>query len=640
MTSMPRSVRWGAVAGGGLAALVFGWLLLGGRLDGLLAEGPFTSDFYDAQARALLDGRVSVPASVAGVEGFDTGSDTQLYFGIFPALLRLPIAAISSGFDGRLGVVSMAVAFLVLLVATARLCWRARQHWAADLVAGGDPLVLGWFVFSVGASSPVVVLAAHPAVYFESLLWAVALTIATFDQVAAIALRWSWRRLLFASALASAALSSRASVGLAAVAALGIAVLLGRANISSPRRWAMATLAVVLPIAAYGAVNAARFGDPLSIPWSQQVYSETDADRRSALASTNGRLLGPQYVPTAMVQYLRPDSIRVEPLVPWVGFRDTVVIGDIQHDIEEPASSLPNLAPVLTAAGIVGLVGMTRRSNGAGLWRGLAAAGAVGTIGVLTIASIANRYTADFVPLLVATSVPGVWIVARRAAQRRPGGRVIVAAAVALTVVGTLTATSLTLVTQRLQLFPTDETIASFVDLQYRWHDRIPGGRPPHVERFAELPRLDDVPGGHVALVRRCAGTYYAAEGRWVALERGPGRRFDLEGTVPRRGRTVLLESPGWSADLVTQDDGVVLVAGAPERQGSIGLTALVPGQTTRLVVEADPVGGVVRLGDSGGWDLSVYGLSLPPDIASGPAWRARPVMTPFCDRLTARLDE
>ncbi len=53
---------------------------------------------------------------VVGYEGFIVDHRTYMYFGPFPALLRLPVLAVTHGLDGRLTPWSMTVAFVVALV--------------------------------------------------------------------------------------------------------------------------------------------------------------------------------------------------------------------------------------------------------------------------------------------------------------------------------------------------------------------------------------------------------------------------------------------------------------------------------------------------------------------------------------------
>jgi hypothetical protein len=146
-----RFLRASAV-GALLAALPFTWLLAAGRAE--LGPPAALSGFYDAQAHSFLDLRWDVPAEVLSVEAFTVDGRSYMYFGPTPALLRLPVAALTDRFDGRLTQVSMLLAAAVALASAARLSWRVRALLGppaalrrVDLVAAGS------LTFLLGAGS-------------------------------------------------------------------------------------------------------------------------------------------------------------------------------------------------------------------------------------------------------------------------------------------------------------------------------------------------------------------------------------------------------------------------------------------------------------------------------------------------------
>ena len=60
-------VRRAARIGTAIAVVAFLLLATRGRPWALFERGPFTSNFYDAQARALSEGHLHVPPEVAGI---------------------------------------------------------------------------------------------------------------------------------------------------------------------------------------------------------------------------------------------------------------------------------------------------------------------------------------------------------------------------------------------------------------------------------------------------------------------------------------------------------------------------------------------------------------------------------------------
>jgi len=90
--------RAGAL-GGAAAAVPFAWLVALGRLD--LLQRHDLAGFYDAQAHALLDGHWDIPREELGFEAFIVDGKAYTYFGPWPTLLRMPVAACPGHCAGR-----------------------------------------------------------------------------------------------------------------------------------------------------------------------------------------------------------------------------------------------------------------------------------------------------------------------------------------------------------------------------------------------------------------------------------------------------------------------------------------------------------------------------------------------------------
>jgi len=147
-------------------------IVTGGRPQALFEHGPYTSDFMDAQAHALVAGHLSVDPGVATIEGFVHRGHTYLYFGLAPAILRLPVAAVTDNLDGRLTALSILAALAVAMWASGRLLWRARLVIRGDgELRDREALVAGAFVAAVGLSSPLMYLTADTLVYHEAIAW-------------------------------------------------------------------------------------------------------------------------------------------------------------------------------------------------------------------------------------------------------------------------------------------------------------------------------------------------------------------------------------------------------------------------------------------------------------------------------------
>ena len=149
---MDRAFLRASLLGAAAALVLFVGLLTYGR-GALLAEDQL-GGFYEAQTRALFDGHLDVDPDAVTFEGFRVGDRTYIYQGPVPALLRMPVMAVTDRFDGRLTRISMLAAYLVALGAIIQLGWRMRV-----LVRGTGPVgrfeaaSAGIVTFGAGAST-------------------------------------------------------------------------------------------------------------------------------------------------------------------------------------------------------------------------------------------------------------------------------------------------------------------------------------------------------------------------------------------------------------------------------------------------------------------------------------------------------
>jgi hypothetical protein len=438
---MPRAVKRASLAGSAVALTLYVVLTSGGRFA--LMHPRYTSNFYDVQARRMFDGHLTVPLQddacrCFGIEAFVVNGHTHTYFGPLPSFVRMPILLVTSRLDGRLTQLSMAVAFALLLWATARLAWQVR-----GLLRAGEPIgrrdvaVAALAPFVVGAASVALHLGAVPIVYHEAILWGVATGMVAATLLVSHVASPSGRSAALLGLAVAATLFARASIGFGVVAAVGVvaASVAIRRFLGARPRWTrvagfagadalpattrnLAALAavIVVPMALYVALNEARFHRPLGPPYAQQVWTDFSADRRAALEANGGSLFNVAYAPSTALAYLRPDGIAPVRLFPFVEFPEdrATVIGDVVFDTRDRTTSATASMPALTALALVGAwAAVSRRHRGAlAVLRPLVVGGAVAVVGVLTIGFIAQRYLGDFLPMMIPLALAGVVVAA------------------------------------------------------------------------------------------------------------------------------------------------------------------------------------------------------------------------------------
>lgn len=624
------------------AAIVFLLVVTRWRPWDLFDRAGYSADFYDEQARSFWRGRLSVRPEVATIEGFLVDGRTYLYYGPFLAIARLPFALFGDLFAGRLVRISLLAAFVTLCTATFHLGrlgidWWSMQRPARD--ATHDHLRIGTLVAAV-AGSPALFLTGWVSVYHETELWA-----ATFAVWAMVgALRFAndptRRHALLTGGAVVAAVLTRATVGIGiAVGVVAIALSIRRRAPSLSRGVLAACLG---GIGLHMALNVARFGSLLSLPATDQVLTLQNPDRAAWFAGNDGSFFGLRFLPTTLVQYLRPDTIRFERLLPFIRFGPPASdLGSYPVESNTPASSLTATATLLVIAAVIGLVVLAR--GRAWHWLALAGGAALASAPSFAIGFIANRYLVDMLPLLIVLAAPGVAAIAVPASR---GARRLLAVGVgALVLFGLWSNVALATWTQNIKE-------PGFVALRYDVDDLLFGDPAPGL---IELRATTPVPrDGVVGIDPACAGVYVAEQGRWVALERDGTRevsgplRFDVgegdgdgpDGDRPDRDETVVATGPDWRIVASRDDDRTTVtyrleVGGdATMESDPISLHASAP--LIDLVV--DPVIPEFSLTSDG--QPALFGFEVPAGpIEPGAAFDAEPASDgeTLCVQLQAR---
>jgi hypothetical protein len=601
----------------------------------LFDKGPYTTDFYDAQARALVHGHLDVPAKVAGIEGFEIDGKTQIYFGIGPAIMRLPFSGVSDVFDRRLSLLSELLALSVLGLAAARLLKRAKS-----LIANAPEGSAWWFgAFAVVATlgTPVLFFSSRALVYHEAELWGAAAGLAGLDLV----IRW-WRvptrrHLIEAVVLATFALSCRPSTGAAPALALG---LFGLA-MAWKRQWKRSLVvlaAAVIPFLGFALVNWLRFRSASDVPFPLQVFSKFNTDRQAALAANNGSLFGLKFVPTNVARYFSPFAFQWDRLFPFVTWpAKATVIGNARFDTIDHTGSFPTSAPLLFLFGLVGAWWTIVRDK-TRQWSAIALAAIVATTSTFTFGYLAHRYLADLVPVFVVLAAPGIWIVAREAKSRRRWiRRTVVVAMTLLFGFGFWNQLGLAISTRAFSILPSESGARSFADFQYSLDERLFGGAAPAVvhSQDGELPA--GVAPGTIVILGDCDAVFRTDGYGWGPLERRIGGRYEyrLTGSIGSADQ-VILSNPEWKVHASRTNDGVVFRweygNGNVEESAPVKLDAP---STIDIVFDPLPlgVGNVVVNG------TSVVGVQVAnsPDSVVDPNWTQTNVPATFCQKLQDR---
>jgi len=415
------------------------WDLWSGGLDPLRSVAP--SNFYDIQARALFHGHLYIPDGSIGIEAFLYKGHAYTYFGLFPALLRMPVLLVTSSLDARLTAPSILLAWIVTGLFTSLLLWRTRH-----LVRG--PVPLGWgeaasygvLAASVTGGSVLLVLASSPSVYNEDMAWSVALATGALFALLGVLEGPSRRRVLLLGCLVLATNLDRPSTGYAC--ALGALLAAGWLALArrrpTDRRFAVSTaLAGLVPLVVAGAISWAKYRAPIGgYPLQDQVWTQVNAHRRYFLDVNGGSPFSLHFLPSTLAAYFNPAGLHLTSTFPFITLpaHYPLAVGKVVLEQTQPTASIVASMPLLFLLSCWGVVAAFRpRGSGAiSLTRIPLIAGAAGGAGVLFFGFIFNRYSADVLPFLILASAVGLVDICHRIGGRR---RLVVNAAASLLVV-------------------------------------------------------------------------------------------------------------------------------------------------------------------------------------------------------------
>src|ERR1041385_4558705 len=353
---------------------------------------------YDSQAEHFLRGEVDVDVDAIGHEAMIVNGKVRMYFGPFPALLRIPLNFAYPAGHGQWSRISGFCAGVIALFAFAGLVRMALQSSPLSARARnwlGNACLIG---FAFG--SPLLLLLGNLSIYDEAIIWGLALSLCAIffafrsRQVEGGVLT---RALLGFSLCAGGALLSRVTFGapFILIAPL-LAVGLRREN-----RLTNVT-ALVLPLGAalgfYIWLSYARFGSLTGVNYYDYYINPVHAEFAHKFGVFSPRRIFHSFADYFGVYFPNLDH---EP--PFLGadrhFYDYPSL--YSNDFSEVYLPLPWCSSWLVFGAIMGIVCLVRRDDADAFERGAAAALFAQFLCILSFFALAQRYAADLYPFLI-----------------------------------------------------------------------------------------------------------------------------------------------------------------------------------------------------------------------------------------------
>jgi hypothetical protein len=398
------------------------------------------AEFFDYQAVSLLQGRLDVPAEAIGGEAFVFNGKNYGYFGLTPALLRVPFVIYDLGL-GRL-----TRAFMVAYFAGTLLAAYLLLRTVKSIFGYGDAPPSRWatacFIGAIGLGSSLFYLGSLAYVYHEAILGGVVFAVwacwCALRHYAAPEGRW-WLGSLLCGVLSVHARPPTGLFALCFLAAVAVVVAIPRrgGGPSPLRRQGAIAVLCGLGILSFNGVSYLKFRTFEGCPLRYNV--QYDAAR---LARIDGRQFHLANLGINLEHYLFGPNFRLEP-----GFPYFFLIRGLRHDewlnskidYHEPTLGLPYAMPGLFALATLGGLAAWRRHPAqrlliAGTW----VAGLPMVLAMLTAIAFTHRYTADFCPLLITAAAFGTAGLESGTSRRRGVART----AVTVAVIGSILITS------------------------------------------------------------------------------------------------------------------------------------------------------------------------------------------------------
>jgi len=376
-----------------LSALFWFYTTTGG---GQVLVKEVLGDSYDSQAEHFLRGDVDVDAEAISHEAMIVNDHVRMYFGPFPAFLRIPLNFAYPAGRGKWSRISGFCAGVVALFAVAGLVGRALR--SSPLSSRGRNWLGNACIVGFALGSPLLLLLGNLSIYGEAIIWGLAWSLAalyfTFRsrQADGVALT---RSLLGFSLCATGALLSRVTFGIPFILIAPILAL----QLGSEKRL-INLLALFLPLGAalafYVWLSYARFDTFTGVNYDHYINPV-----HSEFAHKYG-MFSPRRIPCSFADYF---SLRL----PKIEHQPPFLMAD-RHSYDYPSLfSNPDSEVYLSLlwssswmvfAAIMGITCLFRRKGFNLFARGATVALFAQFVCILSYFVLAQRYATDLYPFL------------------------------------------------------------------------------------------------------------------------------------------------------------------------------------------------------------------------------------------------
>jgi hypothetical protein len=164
-----------------LTCLIAIYFLNYGDLNSLFQVGNLTSA-YDSLARNLLEFKLGVDPQYIKGEGFTREGTTYMYFGIMPAIMRIPLIALLPKTFGLWNGISRTIAYLLCLCFATKIAHHALEN-NQSLKTREKQILLFLSIIGFGLGSMFYQLMTFMSTFNEAIIWALAFSVIAIYQI-------------------------------------------------------------------------------------------------------------------------------------------------------------------------------------------------------------------------------------------------------------------------------------------------------------------------------------------------------------------------------------------------------------------------------------------------------------------------
>lgn len=387
----------------GFVFLVHGLIVTYG--SGRLFSGELLGRAYDSLAKNLVHGKATVDRGAIQWEVYAVQGKSYMYFGPFPALLRIGLNFFFPFLYGQWSRVMFLTADFLSLAGLAcllALCLGRNP----DLGRGVKRALFYSSFLGFALGSPLFYLMACPYLYHEPLIWATAASVwALYFLFLSTGpdRRPLWALAGLSAAVGAALLSKLTFLPLAGIVFLtAVWILTLRPRPDRPvLRLAFLLVPVLLALAFYAWYNNERFGSPwVPINYRYYIYSYSNPRLIEILARAGD--INPARIPVALSNYFGLNAIALSSQAPFVHMVPVLHLNPALYvtDYRERVISLLFASPWLVLGGFSGILGIMFSKNRT-LEKLTCLAFLAQWGAILSYYFITHRYSTEFLPLLL-----------------------------------------------------------------------------------------------------------------------------------------------------------------------------------------------------------------------------------------------